>query len=41
VEGGVSDILKMTQQYIPYVKFEVHPVAFVKEIEEMLKHVSG
>jgi hypothetical protein len=41
VEGCVSDILKKTQQYIPYVKFEVHPVAFVKEIEEMLKHVSG
>lgn len=41
LEGGVSDVLKMTQQYIPYVKFEVHPVASVNEIEEMLKQMLG
>jgi hypothetical protein len=41
VEGSVLDVMKMAQQYAPYVKFEVHPVASVNEIGELLKHMSG
>jgi hypothetical protein len=41
LEGTTLDVMKMTQQYAPYVKFEVHPVASVNEIGELLKHMSG
>lgn len=40
-EGNKLDVLKMTQQYAPYVGFEVHPVASVEDIFELLKHMSG
>ncbi len=41
VEGNHLDVMKMTQQYTPYVGFEVHPVASVNVIGELLKHMSG
>jgi hypothetical protein len=40
-EGSTLDVMKMAQQYAPYVRFEVHPVASVNEIGELLKHMSG
>ena len=40
-EGSNLDVMKMTQRYAPYVRFEVHPVATVSEIGELLKHMSG
>ena len=41
VEGNKLDVMKMTQQYVPYVNFDVHPVASVGDIGEMLKFMSG
>ena len=41
LEGSILDVMKMSQQYAPYVRFEVHPVAAVSEIGELLKHMSG
>lgn len=39
-EGDNLDIMKMTQQYAPYVAFEIHPVASIAEIKELLLHMS-
>jgi hypothetical protein len=33
--------MKMTQQYSPYVGFEVHPVASIDDVGELLKHMAG
>ncbi len=41
LEGSNLDVMKMTQQYAPYVGFEVHPVASVEDVGELLKHMSG
>jgi hypothetical protein len=41
VEGSPLDVMKMTQQYAPYVGFKVHPVASMAEIGELLKHMAG
>ena len=38
-EGSQLDVLKMTQQYTPYVNFKVHPVSAVGEIEALLEHM--
>jgi hypothetical protein len=41
VEGDNLAIMKMTQQYAPYVTFKNHPVASVNEIGELLLSMSG
>jgi hypothetical protein len=37
VEGTEVEILKQMQQYTPFVYFKVHPIASVKQVEEMIK----
>lgn len=39
MEGNELDVMKMTQQYAPYVGFQVHPVASVEDIGELLKQI--
>lgn len=39
-EGDHLDIMKMTQQYAPYIAFEIHQVASINEIKELLLHMS-
>ena len=41
VEGTYLEIMKMTEQYVPYVQFEVHPAASVSEVDELTKHLTG
>jgi hypothetical protein len=41
VEGSNLEVMKMTEQYVPYVLFETHPAATTKEIDELLKHMTG
>ena len=41
VEGTQLDVMKMTQQYAPYVGFEVHPVGSMDDVAELLKHLSS
>jgi hypothetical protein len=41
VEGEEIDVLKMVQQYTPYVYFQPHPVATIDTIETMLKQLAG
>ena len=41
LEGTNVEIMKTTEQYVPYVDFETHPVATVEEAGELIKHLSG
>ena len=41
VEGSNVDLMKMTDQYVPYVNFETYPVASIHEIDEFLSHLTG
>ncbi len=41
VEGSNLDVMKMTDKYVPYVSFEVHPVATILEVDEFLKSMTG
>ena len=38
VEGNHLDVMKMTQQYAPYVGFEVHAAASIDDVGDLLKH---
>ena len=41
VDGSNVDVMKMTEQYDPYVLFETHPVSTIQEVDEMLAHLTG
>jgi len=41
VDGTNVEIMKITEQYVPYVLFEAKPVSSVKEVNELLVHLSG
>jgi hypothetical protein len=41
VEGSNLDVMKMTDKYVPYVSFEVYPVATILEVDEFRKHMTG
>ena len=39
-EGSPLEIMKMTEQYAPFVQFELHPVATINESEQLIAHLS-
>ena len=41
LEGNHLDVMKMTQQYSPYVGFEVHAAASIDDVGDLIKHLSG
>jgi len=41
VEGTNVEIMKMTEQYVPYVLFESKSVSSVEEVNELIAHLSG
>ena len=41
LEGSPLEVMKMTEQYAPFVHFETHPVASVNEVEQLIRHLSG
>ncbi len=41
VEGTNVDVMKMTEQYVPYVLFETKPVSSAEEVNELVAHLSG
>jgi Domain of unknown function (DUF3303) len=41
VEGTNVEIMKMTEQYVPYILFEVKPVSTTEEVNELIQHLSG
>jgi hypothetical protein len=40
-EGTELEVMNMLQQYVPFVLFEVHPIASVSQVEEMIKGLTG
>ena len=40
LEGTTIEVMKTTEQYVPYVDFETHPVATVDEAFELISHLS-
>ena len=41
VEGTNVEVMKMTEQYVPYVQFDVKPVSSADEVNELVAHLSG
>ena len=41
LEGTNVEIMKTTEQYVPYVDFETHPVATAEEALELIQNLSG
>ena len=41
VEGSTLEVMKMTEQYAPFVRFEIHPAATMNEAEQLIRHLSG
>lgn len=40
-EGTEVDVMKTIQQYVPFVIYKVHPVATEKQLNEMIKTLTG
>ena len=40
-EGSELDVAKATQQYVPFVKFQVHPIASESLVNELIKGLTG
>jgi len=41
VEGTNLEVMKMTEQYVPYVQFEIKPVSSPEEVNELIAHLSA
>ena len=41
MEGSEVEVMKALQQYVPYCKFQTHPVASVMQVEEMLNALTS
>ena len=37
IEGTEVEVMNTLQQYVPFVHFEVHPIASVSQVDEMIK----
>ena len=40
-EGSAVEVMKMTEQYVPYVSFESKAVATADDVGALIKHLSG
>ncbi len=40
-EGTEVDVLKLTMQFAPYIRFKVHPVLSVDEVAQVMKSMMG
>ena len=40
-EGSELEVMKALQQYVPLVRFQVHPVASEGQVNEMIKDLTG
>ncbi len=41
VEGSTLEVMKMTEQYTPFVHFEIHPAASIDEAAKLIRHLAG
>jgi len=40
-EGSELEVMKALQQYVPFVRFQVHPIASESQVNEMIKGLTG
>jgi hypothetical protein len=40
-EGSTLEVMKMAEQYAPFVHFEIHPAATIDEAEKLIRHLTG
>ena len=40
-EGPELEVMKALQKYVPFVRFQVHPIASEDQVNEMIKALSG
>ena len=40
-EGSELEVMKALQQYVPFVSFQVHPIASESLVNEMIKGITG
>ncbi len=40
-EGSELEIMKATQQFLPFVRFQVHPIASESLVNELIKGLTG
>ena len=40
-EGTELEVMTSLQQYVPFCKFDVHPVASENQVNEMIKSLTG
>jgi hypothetical protein len=41
VEGSELDVMKAIQQYVPFVKMQVHALASERQVNELIKGLTG
>ena len=41
VEGSTLEVMKMSEQYAPFVHFEIHPAATMDEVGKLIRHLAG
>jgi hypothetical protein len=41
LEGSELDVMKTIQQYVPFVKMRVHPLASERQVNELIKGLTG
>lgn len=41
VEGTNVEVMKMTEQYVPFVFFEIKPVSSMEEVNELIQHLQS
>ena len=39
-EGAMVELSKMTEKFVPFVKFKVHPIVSVSQLEEVIRSLS-
>jgi len=40
-EGSELEVMKAIQQYVPFVRFQVHPIASESQVNEMIRALTG
>jgi hypothetical protein len=41
LEGTEIEIMNALQQYVPLIRFKVHPIASEEQVNQMIKTLSG
>ncbi len=41
MEGSELEVMKGLQQYVPFVRFQLHPIALEDQVNEVIKALTG